>query len=147
MRYTAVEETIRAAAIFFMQESFWFFSLQYYVAAKELTKLRDHDPGKTKTKRRALIYERVFWAVTIVLLANNILYTYLPQRYTGPGDKGKTWVLGLTIWTISVPPVFFLITILLGLRIMYKIMQTHSILRNERIFRLHVIFFCIFTAE
>lgn len=87
-----------------------------------------------------MIYGCVFWAVTVVLIVNNIIYTYLPQHT-------KRKMIGLTIWTISIPPLFFLATMLIGLRIMSKIMKNHSILANERIFCLHIFFFCIFTAQ
>jgi len=121
-----------------MQESFWIFSFQYFITAIELKNLfvrEDH-----KTIKRFKIYNIVFLIVTGILAANNVLYQILPTKFDEP-------MLGLTLWTISVPQIFFLASILWGLNIIANIMAKYKILKNEKIFYLHVFFFSLLTVQ
>lgn len=132
--YTWWELTIRTLFVFTLNESFWLFTLQYFITAVEVTRLFVNE--KEAAERRFEIYNYVFICVSVVLLLSSIFYHLSFNQYK------YTWELA--VWTLSVPSIVFLSLMLYGLFKIKSTMKHHGILSNEYKIYLHVFFFTLF---
>lgn len=132
-----MELSVRTLFVFTLNESFWLFSLQYFITAVEVNRLFLYE--KEAAEKRFQIYNYVFVSVSAVLLLSSIVYHLSFNQFA------YTW--WLAVWTLSVPSILFLTLMLYGLYKINAAMKYHGILSNEKKIYLHMFFFTLFTAQ